>query len=325
MMHSHTFSDNSLHSFGDNTFAPPSVTIHLHLFGDNTFAPLRTQYVHTSSDTKRLHPLGDDPFAPLRLRHVMTCSHPFGDDPFTPFVHIPPRPSRSELQFRIIHFYGSQKKAAKGGTFIGLEMLIIDEQDSVLSPNSGSIHIQISKHCGLKGDLYDVVGQVKVVNGQSLIDCPIFDEVEITHGVLCTFKQMMKEVAIYVLSRFDAYALHMEFKSKVKNATEIFGLRISRKAKSMEKLNDSYKKFMVRTMRRSKQLMKYKNVWIRSQEPKAEIMINRNTIVRIHWREENGGGCFHQLHLNIEERNRSGGRRSLYRPNSQVCQYQRRK
>ncbi|WZZ28157.1 hypothetical protein YC2023_011558 [Brassica napus] len=90
--------------------------------------------------------------------------------------HIPPRPSRSELQFRIIHFYGSQKNAAKGGTFIGLEMLIIDEQDSVLSPNSCSIHIQISKHCGLKGDLYDVVGQVKVVNGQSLIDCPIFDE-----------------------------------------------------------------------------------------------------------------------------------------------------
>ncbi|KAH0903761.1 hypothetical protein HID58_043264, partial [Brassica napus] len=125
------------------------------------------------------------------------------------------------------------------------------------------------------------------------------------------------------------------------------------KAKFMEKLNDSYKKFMVRTMRRSKQLMKiqkrmtsvkklwhyihenlsymknvfyrYKNVWIRSQEPKAKIMINRNTIVQIHWREENGGGCFHQLHLNIEERNRSGGRRSLYRPNSQVCQYQRRK
>ncbi|CAN7023998.1 unnamed protein product [Brassica rapa subsp. trilocularis] len=39
-------------------------------------------------------------------------------------------------------------------------------------------------------------------------------------------------------------------------------------------------------------------------------MINRNTIVRIHLWEENGGGYFHQLHLNIEERNRSGGRRS---------------
>ncbi|WZZ28156.1 hypothetical protein YC2023_011557 [Brassica napus] len=52
-------------------------------------------------------------------------------------------------------------------------------------------------------------------------------------------------------------------------------------------------------------------------------MINRNTIVQIHWREENGGGCFHQLHLNIEERNRSGGRRSLYRPNSQqLCHKQ---
>lgn len=46
--------------------------------------------------------------------------------------HIPPRPFRSELKFRLIHFYGSQKNAAKGGIFIGLEMLIIDEQDKLI-------------------------------------------------------------------------------------------------------------------------------------------------------------------------------------------------
>ncbi|CAN7043857.1 unnamed protein product [Brassica rapa subsp. trilocularis] len=40
-------------------------------------------------------------------------------------------------------------------------------------------------------------------------------------------------------SYYIVYALHMD--SKVENATEIFSLRISRKAKSMEKLNDSYK------------------------------------------------------------------------------------
>ncbi|KAL0740595.1 hypothetical protein Bca4012_082108 [Brassica carinata] len=48
------------------------------------------------------------------------------------------------------------------------------------------------------------------------------------------------------------YALHMEFKGKVKMANEIFNLGISRNAKPMEKLSDAYKKFMVRTMRRSK-------------------------------------------------------------------------
>ncbi|KAG2271727.1 hypothetical protein Bca4012_073961 [Brassica carinata] len=44
----------------------------------------------------------------------------------------------------------------------------------------------------------------------------------------------------------------MEYKGKVKTANEIFNLRISRNAKPVEKLNDAYKKFMVRTMRRTK-------------------------------------------------------------------------
>ncbi|WZY94990.1 hypothetical protein YC2023_067319 [Brassica napus] len=44
----------------------------------------------------------------------------------------------------------------------------------------------------------------------------------------------------------------MEYKGKVKTANEIFNLGISRNAKPVEKLNDAYKKFMVRTMRRTK-------------------------------------------------------------------------
>ncbi|KAL0663818.1 hypothetical protein Bca4012_100655 [Brassica carinata] len=48
------------------------------------------------------------------------------------------------------------------------------------------------------------------------------------------------------------YGLHMEFKGKVKTANEIFNLGITRNAKPVEKLNDAYKKFMVRTMRRTK-------------------------------------------------------------------------
>ncbi|WZZ28406.1 hypothetical protein YC2023_011807 [Brassica napus] len=48
------------------------------------------------------------------------------------------------------------------------------------------------------------------------------------------------------------FGLHMEFKGKVKTANEIFNLGISRNAKPVEKLNDAYKKFIVRTMRRIK-------------------------------------------------------------------------
>ncbi|CAN7019196.1 unnamed protein product [Brassica oleracea var. botrytis] len=48
------------------------------------------------------------------------------------------------------------------------------------------------------------------------------------------------------------YGLHMDFTGKVKTANEIFNLGISRNTKPVEKLNEAYKKFMVRTMRRSK-------------------------------------------------------------------------
>ncbi|KAL0824225.1 hypothetical protein Bca101_047902 [Brassica carinata] len=34
-------------------------------------------------------------------------------------------------------------------------------------------------NCDLKGDFYDVLGHMKLVNGQTLIELPILDEVEI--------------------------------------------------------------------------------------------------------------------------------------------------
>ncbi|KAF8061882.1 hypothetical protein N665_1205s0005 [Sinapis alba] len=37
-------------------------------------------------------------------------------------------PAKSELRFRLIHFWEA-KNIAKGGTFIGLEMLLIDEHN----------------------------------------------------------------------------------------------------------------------------------------------------------------------------------------------------
>ena len=64
-----------------------------------------------------------------RLNRKFSCRFVF---------HISPRPSRSELQFRLIHFYGRQKNAAKEGTFIGLEMLIIDEQVCDFNPKFSS-------------------------------------------------------------------------------------------------------------------------------------------------------------------------------------------
>ncbi|KAF2310276.1 hypothetical protein P3X46_021679 [Hevea brasiliensis] len=51
---------------------------------------------------------------------------------------------------------------------------------------------------------------------------------------------------------YVAYALHMESKSKMKAANDIFDLGISREAQPIEKLKDAYKKFLMRSMRRPK-------------------------------------------------------------------------
>ncbi|KAH0903927.1 hypothetical protein HID58_043430 [Brassica napus] len=57
----------------------------------------------------------------------------------------------------------------------------------------------------------------------------------------------------------------MEFKGKVKTANEIFNLGISRNAKPVEKLNDAYKKFIVRTMRRIKAVDDVRSFFCMSQ------------------------------------------------------------
>ncbi|KAJ4702366.1 mitotic spindle checkpoint protein BUBR1-like [Melia azedarach] len=51
---------------------------------------------------------------------------------------------------------------------------------------------------------------------------------------------------------YIAYALHMESKSKMKAANDIFNLGRSRNAQPTEKLKDAYKIFLVRSMRKTK-------------------------------------------------------------------------
>ncbi|KAG5398258.1 hypothetical protein IGI04_020072 [Brassica rapa subsp. trilocularis] len=131
------------------------------------------------------------------------------------FNDISPGLSESQLRFRLIHFWEA-KNIAKGGTLIGIELLLIDEQNfyaatskeiyrvadqsltvsfsngSVLSPLDDipvsvsfppdrfrfHTHEDFQANRGLRGDLYDVVGHLRLVNGQSLSDRPVLDESE---------------------------------------------------------------------------------------------------------------------------------------------------
>ncbi|CAF2035072.1 unnamed protein product [Brassica napus] len=145
--------------------------------------------------------------------------------------------SESQLRFRVIHFWEAKNIANR--TLIGIELLLIDEQGTVMqgfisssraptylphlkagatytlqnflaatskeiyrvadqnltiSFSNGSVlaplddipvsvsfptdrfrfhtHEDFQAHRGLRGDLYDVVGHLRLVNGQSLIDRP---------------------------------------------------------------------------------------------------------------------------------------------------------
>lgn len=51
---------------------------------------------------------------------------------------------------------------------------------------------------------------------------------------------------------YSAYALHMEFKNKLRKADDIFNLGIARKAQPLEKLEAAYKKFLVRSTRKKR-------------------------------------------------------------------------
>ncbi|KAG2286151.1 hypothetical protein Bca52824_045755 [Brassica carinata] len=144
------------------------------------------------------------------------------------FRDVSPGPHETQLRFRLIHFWEAWNPLKN--TLIGLEILLIDEQGTVIqgfiSPGCierylpkmklGSVYrlnnfyessnksvYRVSDHavtgptpfdedrfrfhsfedfqanCDRKGDLYDVVGHMKLVNGQSIIETPILDEVEI--------------------------------------------------------------------------------------------------------------------------------------------------
>ncbi|KAL0855660.1 hypothetical protein Bca101_060813 [Brassica carinata] len=126
-------------------------------------------------------------------------------------------PSESQLRSRVIHFWEAKNIAKPGAPLIGIELLLIDEynfygvkskeiyrvadQSLTVSFSNGSVlaplddipasvsfptdrfrfhtHEDFQANSGLRGDLYDVVGHLRLVNGQSLIDRPILDKAEV--------------------------------------------------------------------------------------------------------------------------------------------------
>ncbi|KAH0883273.1 hypothetical protein HID58_059369 [Brassica napus] len=81
-------------------------------------------------------------------------------------------PHETQLRFRLNHFWEARNPVKK--TLIGLEMLLIDEQETVIQ---GFIPPgRIKKYLP---DMKHVVGHMKLVDGQTLIERPSLDDVRI--------------------------------------------------------------------------------------------------------------------------------------------------
>ncbi|CAF2156846.1 unnamed protein product, partial [Brassica rapa subsp. narinosa] len=103
-----------------------------------------------------------------------------GDDVMF-FRDVTMRPHQEELRFRLIYFWEARNPNTK--TLTGVEMLLIDEQDSPVPFQEDWFrfrsHEEFEANCDLKVDLYDYLGHMKLVNGQPLTDCPILNGVDI--------------------------------------------------------------------------------------------------------------------------------------------------
>ncbi|CAN6837350.1 hypothetical protein Bca4012_031460 [Brassica carinata] len=86
-----------------------------------------------------------------------------GDDVMF-FRDVTMRPHQEELRFRLIHFWEARNPNTK--TLTGVEMLLIDEQDSPVPFQEDWFrfrsHEEFEANCDLKVDLYDYLGHMKL-------------------------------------------------------------------------------------------------------------------------------------------------------------------
>nr|VDD48397.1 unnamed protein product [Brassica oleracea] len=110
-------------------------------------------------------------------------------------------PREAELRFRLIHFWEARNPLTK--TLIGQAMLLIDEEGTAIqgfvpAGRVGTFDLtdgvmyklnnffgfhgyeEFRANCDSKGDLYDYVGNMKLVNGQTISDHIVLDEVDIS-------------------------------------------------------------------------------------------------------------------------------------------------
>ncbi|KAG2290887.1 hypothetical protein Bca52824_037556 [Brassica carinata] len=103
--------------------------------------------------------------------------------------------------YKLNNFYGSINKSvfrvcdhtATVSFSWNSELSVLLDCQTLFDEDSFRFHSyeEFQSNCYLKGDLYDVVGHMKLVNGQSIVEASVLDEVEI---------EKARRVLIYVQS-----------------------------------------------------------------------------------------------------------------------------
>ncbi|KAH0885829.1 hypothetical protein HID58_061925 [Brassica napus] len=94
--------------------------------------------------------------------------------------------------YRLNNFYGSSNKSvyrvSDHAVTVSLswnsELSVLEDSPTPFDEDRFRFHSfeDFQANCDRKGDLYDVVGHMKLVNGQSIIETPVLDEVEIARA-----------------------------------------------------------------------------------------------------------------------------------------------
>ncbi|KAL0790369.1 hypothetical protein Bca101_006615 [Brassica carinata] len=130
----------------------------------------------------------------LKKPNASTAVSSAHDDQVMFFRDVSLGPTEAVLRFRLVHFWEARNPNTK--TLFGQEMILIDEEGTVIqgfvpAGRVGTYELELDRfmfhsyeefqaNCDRKIDLYDYVGHMKLVNGQTITEHTVLDEVDIS-------------------------------------------------------------------------------------------------------------------------------------------------
>ncbi|CAN6841758.1 unnamed protein product [Brassica oleracea] len=143
--------------------------------------------------------------------------------------------------YKLNNFYGSRNKSVfrvSDHTVTvsfswNSELSVLQDCHTLFDEDSFRFHSyeEFQANCDLKGDFYDVVGHMKLVNGESIIEAPVLDEVEIAKARRLLIHVQSHDGPVMKLYLWDQVARDFckKFKSHEKTPTVLLVTTVNTK------------------------------------------------------------------------------------------------